>query len=203
MGTYTTNYQLYMPTIGEQGWGELINGNYQTIDTTMKSFSNRIGTLETEADAIEERTTASEERIAAIENTIPEEGIVDAENISTDYITLPLNPNGDIELWSQSSTIYSNSDGTLYTNAFSCPLKNTGSIRYSGTCYVTLSIFSNQQRTVTVYIDNAVYETFTVYTDKNNPLVKYYNLPIRSTIHITTTGGTLNGGGSISGVAKI
>ena len=60
MGTYTANYQLYMPTIGEQGWGELINGNYQTIDTTMKSFSNRIGTLETETDAVEERVTTLE-----------------------------------------------------------------------------------------------------------------------------------------------
>lgn len=60
MGTYTANYNLYMPTIGEQGWGELINGNYQTIDTTMKSFSNRIGTLETETDAVEERVTTLE-----------------------------------------------------------------------------------------------------------------------------------------------
>ena len=50
MGTYTANYQLYMPTIGEQGWGELINGNYQTIDTTMKSLSNRITAVENEVN---------------------------------------------------------------------------------------------------------------------------------------------------------
>ena len=46
MGTYTTNYNLFMPTVGEQGWGELVNGNFTTIDTTMKSLSNRIETLE-------------------------------------------------------------------------------------------------------------------------------------------------------------
>lgn len=43
MGTYTTNYNLYMPTIGEQGWGELINGNFTTIDVTMKWLNDNIG----------------------------------------------------------------------------------------------------------------------------------------------------------------
>ena len=50
MGTYTTNYNLYMPTIGETGWGTLINGNYQTIDTTMKGLSNRITAVENEVN---------------------------------------------------------------------------------------------------------------------------------------------------------
>ena len=51
MGTYTTNYNLFMPTVGEQGWGELVNGNFTTIDNTMKSLSNHIGTVEIETDA--------------------------------------------------------------------------------------------------------------------------------------------------------
>ena len=63
MGTYTTNYNLFMPSIGEQGWGDLVNGNFTTIDTTMKSLSNNIVTLETEADAIEERVTTIENKI--------------------------------------------------------------------------------------------------------------------------------------------
>ena len=36
MGTYTTNYNLFLPSIGEQGWGMLVNGNFETIDTAMK-----------------------------------------------------------------------------------------------------------------------------------------------------------------------
>lgn len=60
MGTYTTNYNLFMPSIGEQGWGTLVNGNFSTIDTTMKGLNTRIGTLETEADNIEERVAALE-----------------------------------------------------------------------------------------------------------------------------------------------
>lgn len=50
MGTYTANYQLYMPSVGETGWGTLINGNYQTIDTTMKGLSNRITAVENEVN---------------------------------------------------------------------------------------------------------------------------------------------------------
>ena len=52
MGTYTDNYNLFMPSIGEQGWGELVNGNFATIDITMKSINNNIVTLETEMDAL-------------------------------------------------------------------------------------------------------------------------------------------------------
>ena len=50
MGTYTTNYNLFMPSIGEQGWGDLVNGNFTTIDTTMKSLSNRITAVENEVN---------------------------------------------------------------------------------------------------------------------------------------------------------
>ena len=63
MGTYTTNYNLFMPSIGEQGWGELVNGNFTTIDTTMDGLNTRVRTLETNTDAIEERVTTIEENI--------------------------------------------------------------------------------------------------------------------------------------------
>lgn len=39
MGTYTTNKNLFMPTVGEQGWGDLVNGNFETIDTFLKPIS--------------------------------------------------------------------------------------------------------------------------------------------------------------------
>lgn len=50
MGTYTTNYQLYMPSVGETGWGTLVNTNFSTIDTTMKGLSNRITAVENEVN---------------------------------------------------------------------------------------------------------------------------------------------------------
>ena len=39
MGTYTTNKELFMPTVGEQGWGTLVNGNFEIIDTFLKPIS--------------------------------------------------------------------------------------------------------------------------------------------------------------------
>ena len=59
MGTYTTNYQLYTPTVGEQGWGDLVNGNFTTIDTTMKSLSNRITAVENKVTGNDSITTTS------------------------------------------------------------------------------------------------------------------------------------------------
>ena len=50
MGTYTTNYNLFMPSIGEQGWGTLVNGNFSTIDTTMKELDTRLITVENEVN---------------------------------------------------------------------------------------------------------------------------------------------------------
>ena len=39
MGTYTTNKNLFMPSVGETGWGELVNGNFETIDNFLKPIS--------------------------------------------------------------------------------------------------------------------------------------------------------------------
>ena len=66
MGTYTTNYNLFMPSIGEQGWGDLVNGNFTIIDTTMKGLSNNISSLDSRLDTVETYGT----RITAIENEV-------------------------------------------------------------------------------------------------------------------------------------
>lgn len=50
MGTYTTNYQLYMPTVGETGWGTLVNGNFTTIDSTMAGLNTRLTAVENEVN---------------------------------------------------------------------------------------------------------------------------------------------------------
>ena len=39
MGTYTTNKNLYMPTVGETGWGTLVNNNFSTIDNFLKPIT--------------------------------------------------------------------------------------------------------------------------------------------------------------------
>ena len=40
--TYTTNYNLAKPANGDVNWHTPINGNFDTIDTTMKTISDKI-----------------------------------------------------------------------------------------------------------------------------------------------------------------
>ena len=65
MGTYTTNYNLYMPTIGEQGWGKLVNGNFTTIDNTMSGLNTRMGTAETNITSLTSRIGTAETTITS------------------------------------------------------------------------------------------------------------------------------------------
>ena len=60
MGTYTDNYNLFLPSIGEQGWGELVNGNFTTIDTTMAGLNTRMGTAETNITSLTNRMETAE-----------------------------------------------------------------------------------------------------------------------------------------------
>ena len=50
MGTYTPNYNLYMPSIGEQGWGELVSNNFEIIDT---AIYNNLNNLQDQIDVID------------------------------------------------------------------------------------------------------------------------------------------------------
>ena len=39
MGTYTTNLELYKPSVGEQGWGTMVNENFDKIDTAISKMA--------------------------------------------------------------------------------------------------------------------------------------------------------------------
>ena len=52
MGTYTPNYNLYMPSIGEQGWGELVSNNFEILDTNLNDLQNHIDTIDTQISTI-------------------------------------------------------------------------------------------------------------------------------------------------------
>ena len=70
MGTYTTNYNLFMPSIGEQGWGDLVNGNFATIDTTMKGLNTRMDTAESNITSLTSRMGTAETTIASNKSRI-------------------------------------------------------------------------------------------------------------------------------------
>ena len=81
MGTYTTNYQLFMPTVGEQGWGELVNGNFEIIDTTMKGLNTRMGTAETNIISLTTRMGTAETTITSNKSRI---GTLETESDALD-----------------------------------------------------------------------------------------------------------------------
>ena len=96
MGTYTTNYNLFLPTIGEQGWGDLVNGNFETIDNTMSGLNTRMGTLETETNAVAQR-------VGTLEGKVSTGGSISPSRIDADSI-----------------------NGGIYPTHIYVPFKNTG-----------------------------------------------------------------------------
>lgn len=89
MGTYTTNYNLYMPTVGEQSWGTLVNGNFSTIDTTMAGLNTRLTAVESEVNGNLSCTSVT------TSGTITATGIINANgglNLSGDFSS---NGNGE------------------------------------------------------------------------------------------------------------
>ena len=41
-----------MPSIGEQGWGNLVSNNFETLDTNLTNLQNQINTIDTQIDTI-------------------------------------------------------------------------------------------------------------------------------------------------------
>ena len=50
MGTYTPNYNLYMPEVGETGWGNLVSNNFEIIDNAIGSGTRTITLTENSPD---------------------------------------------------------------------------------------------------------------------------------------------------------
>ena len=156
MGTYTANYNLFMPSIGEQGWGELVNGNFTTIDTTMKNFGNRIGTVETETDVIENRINAveselngmtSNEKTCTIYATLTPTSNKPSQNGAFNPILLP--PTGMIYNGTYKVYVHSSS-GSSYNVDF-CIYKLNGTVET-----VTKSVAQDSPLTASIPLSNAV-----------------------------------------------
>ena len=50
MGTYTPNYNLYMPEVGETGWGQLVSNNFEIIDNAIGDGTRTITILPPNTD---------------------------------------------------------------------------------------------------------------------------------------------------------
>ena len=172
MGTYTTNYNLFLPTIGEQGWGDLVNGNFATIDATMKGLDMRVGTLETETDAVEERVTVLEagkfDNIEA--NTIV--GNVDITN-SLLYVPYP-----EIPSIARTISQYSYNNGTNSGTDKSISMTNPKFIPTTGILCKTFTIetycdISENVSSFTAYLYGTKDGTETLLNSANGVVAKY------------------------------
>ena len=105
MGTYTTNKDLFMPSIGEQGWGELVNGNFETIDTFLKPIGLSGSTYTFTGNHVGNQSGGS---ISA--TSISNSGTLTQTGTST--FTGKITANGGIETTSMAASSISNS-GTL------------------------------------------------------------------------------------------
>ena len=149
MGTYTTNYNLFMPTVGEQGWGELVNGNFATIDTTMSGLNTRMGMAETNITSLTTRMGTAETTIASNKSRI---GTLEAETDAIDTRVTVLEA-GDFESVT-SENIYGNVTGFLYIKAH---FTGTSGDQLYGTCpqqTVTISSNYNAAGATALTLDN-------------------------------------------------
>lgn len=54
MGTLTINYDLYKPSVKEQGWGDEVNENFDTIDGLLKDHEDQLAELSGSGHVIED-----------------------------------------------------------------------------------------------------------------------------------------------------
>ena len=145
MGTYTTNYNLFMPSVGEQGWGELVNGNFTTIDATLKGLDTKINNvrsdLESDISNLQQVDTSYNTRITAVENKVG-----DGEYISN--VTFPIRAR--LSTTNQGYGWISNSNG-----AYTSPVG---------------FVFENANDTYTASFSNYAQFSLTVYPKKINLL---------------------------------
>ena len=186
MGTYTTNYNLFLPSIGEQGWGELVNGNFITIDTTIKGLDTRIGTLETKGDIIAAKVTVLEPLsiIHVDENhnvTFP--ASVDADLSPSMNLTTESNKISAIYL--STNILLGESKGTAVTNTYTYvenPISNT--VEFAYTAYGQSGSVSTREGRVYIKINGTIVaDTGTVTSTKsgsyrttleNNDVIEVY-----------------------------
>lgn len=172
MGTYTTHYNLYMPSIGEQGWGDLVNGNFSTIDTTMDSLNTRLTAVENEVN-----------------------GDLNCTSVTTSGT---ITANGGIETKALTSTSISNSGTITSTGLITANGGITGNLIGNVTGDVAGYLIRTRQETGSSS-GNSFYYTIPVLTLANNVIkeVTYskpqYIISSNDIIKYIVSGGNLSG----------
>ena len=172
MGTYTTNYNLFMPSVGEQGWGDLVNGNFTTIDATMKGLNTRVGTLEIETTTLDGRVTNLE---AGNFETVNVTGTITAEKANLGLLTLTVDDISTSALFK--STVSTNGLSFYYSTSNRV---DTGTLTISVSDFVTNSMYVPLTCTITNNLSSMASDStrsFRINVNNENPFGDFLNLP--------------------------
>lgn len=135
MGTYTSYYNLYMPSVGETGWGELVNTNFTHIDATLNDVNTNISNINDRTANIESGNVGT--------ITVGGNAIIGG-NINADKINVDTNQTYGI-------TYGSGSFGHTCGRFSAAPimvLPFSPNITYSGSIYATRNYASNYSGTL-------------------------------------------------------
>ena len=185
MGTYTTNYQLYMPTVGETGWGTLVNTNFSTIDTTIKSLSNRITAVENEVNGNLNCTSVTTSgKITGNGGIVGTTGTFSGA-VTAASLTLPCANSGLIKIIDYSEQINKTSDSTTTTvyNPNFGSIKLTGNLKFTLTCK---TYNSSSTATITIKSGSTVIKTGT-YAGSSTSTFYSGNISVLQPIAVTSS----------------
>ena len=166
-----------MPSIGEQGWGDLMNGNLTTIDTTMKGLNTRMGTAETNITSLTTRMGTAETTITSNKSRI---GTLETETDAVEERVTALEK-GEFKGEVSAETF----SGALYVNA---ALADTGIGDYIVTTSgnVSKNTSGNASNTLTLTTDNIVINNATFNKKKG---FEFDVIPVKITINAKLVSG--------------
>lgn len=177
MGTYTTNKELFMPTVGEQGWGTLVNGNFETIDSFLKPITVSGSTYTFTGNHVGNQSGGS---ISA--TSITNSGIL--TNTGTSTFTGKITANGGIGTTSLTTSSTITSTGKITANGgIGCKaltatsISNSGNMTNTGTLTSTGKIYANGGiEGVTSMVTESVYANVIYLPLKTSGTVKVFGV---------------------------
>lgn len=171
--TYTTNYTLAKPGVGDTGWGANVSANFDTIDTQLKSNADAITNYSSDTKTLTNKT------IDGDDNTIqdlPYSSIKSTSRTGLDAKLVTGTPGStdDCAKWDD--------NGDLVSSGASC-----GSGGGGGGSTVTLKVGGTieQSGTFTIDLDGSQFQSTESPTDEENVSIK--------DIYVLNTGDTMTG----------
>lgn len=129
MATNTTNYSLVKPGLSDNVDITVINGNMDTIDTTMKTNADDITTLEGNVKQIEETTAKTADYTLALADAGK---IVSMNKSGTATLTVPTNASVAFPIGSIVGVYNQSSDAVTVAGDSGVTVRNDGTVDQYG-----------------------------------------------------------------------